>query len=334
MAPAVAAQLFVDRACAAQPGFQSDGATGDVIEGICHQLDGLPLAIELAAARLRALPLSTLAERLDDRFSLLTRGARTALPRQQTLRAVVDWSYDLLFEDERHLFARLSVFVGGCELDAVEAVCADDDVPSSESLDVLSRLVDKSLVIAPSVGGARFTQLQTLWQYGRDRLDDSGDADAARVRHATYYRQMAEDAHEGLRGATAPFWCERLTSELGNLKAALDWHLATGDIDAALSMASGMAWLWFINSDFAEGARWLGDALNGTGDRRPELQASAQAWHGYCVGMSTSPSAGVVECEGRDRSVEVGLRRSCPPDRGARAWSDGTRARPRVRPLT
>ena len=180
LAPPVAAQLFVDRACAVQPGFQSDGAAGDVIEGVCRQLDGLPLAIELAAARLRALPLSTLVERLDDRFSLLTRGARTALPRQQTLRAVVDWSYDLLFEDERRLFARLSVFVGGCELDAVEAVCADDDVPSSDLLDVLSRLVDKSLVTPPSVGGTRFTQLQTLWQYGRDRLEDSSDADAAR----------------------------------------------------------------------------------------------------------------------------------------------------------
>ena len=125
--PSVAAELFIDRARAVQPGFEADGAAESVIDGICRRLDGLPLAIELAAARLRALSLSTLAERLDDRFALLTRGARTALPRQQTLRAVVDWSYDLLFEDERRLFARLSVFVGGCELEAVEAVCADDE---------------------------------------------------------------------------------------------------------------------------------------------------------------------------------------------------------------
>ena len=129
LVPAAAVELFVDRARAVQPGFDRDGPAEAVIDGICRRLDGLPLAIELAAARLRALPLSTLAERLDDRFALLTRGARTALPRQQTLRAVVDWSYDLLFEDERRLFARLSVFVGGCELEAVEAVCADDEVP-------------------------------------------------------------------------------------------------------------------------------------------------------------------------------------------------------------
>ena len=279
-----AVELFVDRARAVRPGFTADGHTRPVIDDICRRLDGLPLAVELAAARLRSLTLATLAERLDDRFRLLTVGARTALPRQQTLRAVVDWSYDLLFEDERRLFARLSVFAGGCDLDAAEAVCADDQVPAGEILDVLSRLVDKSLVAAPDAGrDARFTQLQTLWQYGRDRLGESGEADAMCARHGAYYRQMAEDAHEGLRGATGPMWRERLTSELGNLRAALDWFIARGDADAALSLASGMAWLWFINSDVVEGARWLGDALGATGPRRPELAATAQVWHGYFV---------------------------------------------------
>jgi len=204
---------------------------------------GLPLAVELAAARLRSHTLATLAERFDDRFRLLTVGARTALPRQQTLRAVVDWSYDLLFEDERRLFARLAAFTGGFHLAAAEAICADDQVPPSEILDVLSRLVDKSLVTGPGAGGeARFSQLQTLWQYGRDRLDESSEVDAMCARHGAYYRQMAEDAHEGLRGATGPMWRERLTSELGNLRAALDWFLARADADAALSLASGMAW--------------------------------------------------------------------------------------------
>jgi predicted ATPase/DNA-binding SARP family transcriptional activator len=293
-----AVELFVDRARAVRPGFTADGHTRPVIDDICRRLDGLPLAVELAAARLRSLTLATLAERLDDRFRLLTVGARTALPRQQTLRAVVDWSYDLLFEDERRLFARLSVFVGGCGLDAAEAVCADDQVPAGEVLDVLSRLVDKSLVAAPNTGrDARFIQLQTLWEYGRDRLGESGEADAVCARHGAYYRQMAEDAHEGLRGATGPMWLERLTSELGNLRAALDWFIARGDADAALSLASGMAWLWFINSDFAEGARWLGDALGAKGPRRPELAATAQVWHGYCVCMAFSPEAGAPECE-------------------------------------
>ena len=293
-----AAELFVDRARAVRPGFTADGHTRPVIDDICRRLDGLPLALELAAARLRSLTLATLAERLDDRFRLLTVGARTALPRQQTLRAVVDWSYDLLFEDERRLFARLSVFAGGCGLDAAEAVCADDQVPAGEILDVLSRLVDKSLVARPDAGReARFMQLQTLWQYGRDRLNESGEAGAMCARHGAYYRQMAEDAHEGLRGATGPMWRERLTSDLGNLRAALDWFIARGEADAALSLASGMAWLWFINSDCVEGARWLGDALGAKGPRRPELAATAQVWHGYFVCMAFSPDAGVPECD-------------------------------------
>ena len=157
-----------------QPGFSAEGDAGQVVLDVCRRLDGLPLAVELAAARLRALPLTTMAERLDDRFRLLTGGARTTLPRQQTLRAVVDWSYDLLFEDERRLFARLSVFAGGCELAAVEAVCADDQVPRDEILDILSRLIDKSFVTVDlSSNPARYSQLQTLWQYARERLADS-----------------------------------------------------------------------------------------------------------------------------------------------------------------
>ena len=298
LAPVAAVELFVDRARAVRPGFLLDGPAGDVIEDICRRLDGLPLAVELAAARLRALPLATLAERLDDRFRLLSQGARTALPRQQTLRAVLDWSYDLLFSDERRLLRRLATFTGGCELTAAEAVCADEQVPADEILDVLSRLVDKSLVVAPGNGGeARFSQLQTLWQYGRDRLTESGEAGPMQARHAAYYRQLAEQAHQGLRGAAGPVWRDRLATESGNLRAALDWYIATGDADAALSLASGMAWLWFITGDFLEGTRWLGDALGAEGPRRPEVEATARVWHGYCVGMSTHPAAGVIECE-------------------------------------
>ena len=298
LTPRAAVELFVDRARSVRPGFLPNGPTGAVIEDICRRLDGLPLAVELAAARLRALPLDTLAERLGDRFRLLSHGARTALPRQQTLRAVVDWSYDLLFEDERLLFSRLATFTGGCGLAAAEAVCADDLVPAGEILDVLSRLVDKSLVIAPDdEGEARFSQLQTLWQYGRDRLTESGEADAMRARHGAYYRQLAVQAHEGLRGAAGPMWRDRLVTESGNLQAALDWYIATGDAEAALSLASGMAWLWFINGDFLEGARWLGAALGAEGPRRPQAEATARLWHGYCVGMSTDPAAGVIECE-------------------------------------
>jgi predicted ATPase len=306
LAPPAAVELFADRARAVRPGFLADGQTSDVVEDICRRLDGLPLAVELAAARLRALPLATLAERLDDRFRLLTGGARTALRRQQTLRAVVDWSYDLLFEDERRLFARLAVFVGGCGLTAAEAVCADAQMPVGEILDLLSRLVDKSLVTASSAGDeARFNQLQTLRQYGRQRLDESGEADAMRASHSAYYLKLAEDAHEGLRGATGPMWRDRLTAELGNLRAALDWYVAMGDADAALSLASGMAWLWYINGDFAAGARWLGDALGTKGPGRLELGATAHVWRGFFVCMSSSPVPGIIECEAAIAALRI-----------------------------
>ena len=309
LAPLAAVELFADRAQAVRPGFAPDGPARDVIEDICRRLDDLPLAVELAAARLRTLPLASLAERLDDRFRLLSHGARTALPRQQTLRAVVDWSYDLLFEDERRLFCRLAIFAGGCELTAAEAVCADEQVPAGEILDVLSRLVDKSLVVPPGDedgGEARFSQLQTLWQYGRDRLAESGEAGVMRARHGAYYRQLAEQAHRGLRGAAGPGWRDRLRTESGNLRAALDWYIATGDADGALSLVSGMAWLWFITADFLEGARWLGDALGAHGPRRPEVEATARLWRGYCVGMSTHPAAGVIECEEAVAALRAG----------------------------
>jgi predicted ATPase/DNA-binding SARP family transcriptional activator len=307
LAPPAAVELFADRVRAVRPGFLADGQAGEVIEDICRRLDGLPLAVELAAARLRALPLGTVAERLGDRFRLLTGGARTALPRQQTLRAVVDWSYDLLFEDERRLFTRLAVFTGGWGLTAAEAVCADEQLPASEILDVLSRLVDKSLVTASDTRGeARFGQLQTLLQYGRERLSESGEADATRARHGAHFLQMAEEAHQGLRGASGPMWRDRLTAELGNLRTALDWYIATGDADAALSLASGMAWLWYINGDLAEGARWLGDALGTKGPRRPGLGATGHVWHGYFVCMSTSPAAGITECEAAVAALRTG----------------------------
>ena len=235
-----------------------------------------------------------MAERFDDRFRLLTGGARTALPRHQSLRAVVDWSYDLLFDDERRLFARLAVFSGGCELTAAEAVCADDQVPAGEILDVVDRLVDKSLVTTADAGGeTRFTQLQTLWQYGRERLEESGEADALRARHAAYYRQWrrrptrACEAPPHRYGETGSPWRSAICGPRSTGSSR------TGDADAALALASGMAWLWWINADFAEGARWLADALGTNGPRRGELAATAHCWHGYCVGMS-SPAAGVA----------------------------------------
>jgi len=288
LAEPAAVELFVDRARAVQPGFSADGHAGDVISEVCRRLDGLPLAVELAAARLRALPLATLAERLDDRFRLLTGGARTTLPRQQTLRAVVDWSYDLLFEDERRLFARLSVFAGGCELGAAEAVCADDQVPKDEVLDILSRLVDKSLVTI-DIGStpARYSQLQTLWHYAREHLADSGEADEVHERHARWYLNLGEQGRPGLRGHSGIEWRARLEAELDNFRAALDWFIGRADAPSALALVGSVAYLWFLRADFHEGYRWSRDALAvdyPTGSRGLRGYAAAyQAYFGFFV---------------------------------------------------
>jgi predicted ATPase len=292
--------LFLDRARAGSPTFEMAPGDQGLAKEVCARLDGMPLAIELAAARLRVLPLAQLATRLGDRFRLLGGGgSRTALPRHQTLRAVVDWSYDLLFADEQRLFDRVSAFISGFSLEAAEEICSDASLPRVDVLDLLVRLVDKSLVVSvPTARGvARFSQLQTLWQYGQERLAESGQSDEIRARHAGYYRQMAENAREGLRGTNGPAWRERLTSELGNLRSALDWYISASDAMGALSLAWAMTWLWFLNGDFAEGARWLSDALSISGPRKSDLRSRAQAWHEYYICMSPSPEAGLAECD-------------------------------------
>ena len=190
-----AVELFTDRAGAAGAVEASLEASA-VVEDVCTRLDGLPLAIELAAARVRVIPVQQLADRLDDRFRLLTGGARTALPRQQTLRAVVEWSYDLLFEDEQRVFELLSVFAGGCSLEAAEAVCAGDQIQIEEVADLLAHLVDKSLVVADQADGqARFHLLQTLALFGRERLAASKAAHDARDRHAAHYLALGRARH-------------------------------------------------------------------------------------------------------------------------------------------
>jgi predicted ATPase/DNA-binding SARP family transcriptional activator len=295
LATEAAVELFADRAQAVEPSFTLDVTTAATVTEICERLDGLPLAIELAAARLRSLPLEQVAARLDDRFRLLTGGARTALPRQQTLRAVVDWSHDLLFDDERRLFARLSVFPGGCTLAAAEEVCADARLPADDVVDLLARLVDKSLVVADrDAGGVRYRQLQTLWQYARERLAESGEADGARDAHVAWYRSLAAGAEQGLRGATAPTWRDRLGHELDNLRAALDWAIERRDAPSAIAIAVGIAWFWFLRAEWQTAVRWLGDAL-AVAEAEPAAAAAtevarAQAWHAYFAAMVGDPA--------------------------------------------
>jgi len=210
LASPAAVELFVDRARAVQPGFECVGQTQPIVDGICQRLDGLPLAIELAP---RAFELYRLACSLSDLTtdSRCSRRCPHRAARQQTLRAVVDWSYDLLSENERRLFARLSIFVGGCEFDAIEAVCVDDMLPGSAIVDVLSRLCGQISRQRPNHWETRFTQLQTLLEYGTARLDDSNETNTLRARHAAFYRRFAENANSRLRGARAHEWSERLS---------------------------------------------------------------------------------------------------------------------------
>ena len=219
-------QLFVERASAANPNFSLNESNASAIAQICRRLDGIPLALELAAARLTVFSAEQVAARLDDRFRLLTGGSRTALPRQQTLRALIDWSYDLLSEPERSLFRRFSVFAGGCTYEAIEKVCHQLDV-----LDLLSQLVNKSLVAVEDEGREpRYRLLETVRQYARDKLLEMGEAEQARDAHFDFFIRFVEMAGEKLGTAEALEWVRRLDAEHDNIRAAIEWgmenHLA------------------------------------------------------------------------------------------------------------
>ncbi|WP_093713804.1 AfsR/SARP family transcriptional regulator [Actinacidiphila alni] len=270
-----ALRLLADRGAAARPGFSTEEDPVACAE-LCRRLDGLPLAIELAAARLRSLSPRQLADRLDDRFRLLTGGSRTLLPRQQTLRAVVDWSWDLLEPAERILLRRLAVFRGGWTLEAVEAVCADPSpapppgtpgaVPGPDRIDpldaaaLLSSLVDKSLVLAEVTDdGVRHRMLETIAEYAAERLDGSGERPAVERRHLTYFREYVRTADPMLRGgggAGQLVWLERLEREHENLRAALRRAVELGDEQEALILVLSCSWFWEIRNYLSERRHW------------------------------------------------------------------------------
>lgn len=262
---AVALRLLADRGASARPGFRTEDDPEACAE-ICHRLDGLPLAIELAAARLRSLTPRQLADRLDDRFRLLTSGSRTVLPRQQTLRAVVDWSWELLNGAERAVLRRLSVFSGGCELEQAEPVCGDGDlVPSAEVAALLGSLVDKSLVIAvpphehpESGGGMRYVLLETVSEYAADKLDAAGGAEreAARRRHLTTYRELARLADPLLRGPRQRGWLDRLEREHDNIRTALRRAIDAHDEQEALCLTLAMGWFWQLRDHRSDARTW------------------------------------------------------------------------------
>jgi predicted ATPase/DNA-binding SARP family transcriptional activator len=303
-----AVALFADRA-AATSGFAMSGENTRTVNDLCERLDGMPLAIELAAGRVRAMPVHQLASRLDDRFRLLTGGARTALPRQQTLRAVVEWSYDLLFDDEQRIFDRLSVFAGGCSLEAAEAVCGGNDIAGEDVADLLAHLVDKSLVIADHSGReVRYRMLQTLGLYGREQLDASNDAQRVRSRHATYFADLCHRGHAALRGHDQERWLREVEREADNLRACLAWTIDRGDALRAQTMLGGLGWSWWFAGRSSEGWRFLTACLSCPGETTPIARASAAMWAAY---VGACNGAGLDDS--RQLAVEaVGLLKAHP----------------------
>lgn len=256
-----AIELFADRARRVRPDFRLTDDNATVTAEICRRLDGVPLAIELAAARVRVMSLSEIRDSLNDRFRLLTGGARTAVRRQQTLRASVDWSHALLTEPERILFARLAVFMGGFDLDAAEVVAGDGDVKRFQVLDLLTLLVDKSLVVAESASGrTRYRLLETVRQYALEKLGESGFADAIRARHRDHYTALA-----AMLDTPAPTGHEQLleqtATELDNLRAAFTWSRENSDIELASQLASTLQPLWLGRGCIREGLSWFDAAL-------------------------------------------------------------------------
>jgi predicted ATPase len=271
-----AARLFVERARSVAPAFALTEENAPALARLCRRLDGMPLAIELAAARTRVLSVEQIAERLDDDFRLLTGGGRTAPPRQRTLRATIDWSHDLLAEEEKVLFRRLSVFAGGFSLEAAEEVCAGEDLERDEVLDLLTHLVDKSLaLVAEQSVEARYRLLETVRQYGREKLEKSGEADEVRRRHAAWSLALAERAEPHLKGRRQVAWLERLEREHDNLRAAIRWLLEEGQMETVARFSGALWFFWHVRGHQSEGDRYAREALEKGNDLPVGTRAKA-----------------------------------------------------------
>ncbi len=355
-----AAELFVERARAGGlPAGEADQL--EAIARICEQLDRMPLALELAAARTRSLSLDEIVARVEDRFGLLTGGDRTAAPRHQTLRGVVDWSYELLFSAEQRVFRHVSIFAGGFDLQAAEVVCASEETPASDVVDLLGNLVDKSLVtVSHRDGQARYALLQTLVDYGRDRLHEAAEEGDARDRHLCWMVELATEAESGLRGPEQLVWVERAGRERDNIRAALSWAVEQGRAADAVTIVAGFGYAWYISGAIKEGLASITQALAVEGEASDDGLAIAHAWAGWMsqmVGGATPQALEHVEqavVHGRSASVrsfcvavvyasilrafrglsseafvlidEADARLDTEPDRWAQAWIDWVRS--------
>jgi predicted ATPase/class 3 adenylate cyclase len=278
-------QLFVERASAVNPRFTLTKENASSVAQICRRLDGIPLALELAAARIKVLSANEIAARLDDRFSLLTAGSRTAIPRHQTLRATIDWSYDLLVEPERILFRRLAVFAGGFTLEAAEEVCGFGELKQIDFLDLLGRLVDKSLVIVESTSvldETRYRLLETIREYGREKLKEIGETEKIHDQHLAYYVRLAQDSEPHIFGEQTARWFTRLDQELDNIRLAIDWSSQCHKMTDMFLLLGSLDYFFFVHGPISEWQGRLNHALSIPGGQEPTL-ARAKALNG--VGM-------------------------------------------------
>ena len=285
-------RLFADRAASAAAGFVVDEQTVAAVIDVCRRVDGLPLAIELAAARLRSMTLPQLAARLDDRFRLLTGGSRTAMPRQRTLRAVVDWSWDLLDERERALLRRLAVFAGGVTLEAAEAVCAGGPVAAADVFDLLCALVDKSLLQIAESEGPRYGMLETIREYGLERIAEAGELPATRTAHAGHFARLAIEAAPHLRGPDQLNWVARLHAEHDNVLAGLRYLGEWGESALVAKAVVALLWFWVLSGGRQEVVTWPGFAREVAGDADPLDRVLIDGVHALAQAITGEPGAG------------------------------------------
>jgi predicted ATPase/class 3 adenylate cyclase len=256
-------RLFIERALTVNEKFRVNNENAPALAGICSQLDGIPLAIELAAARTKVLTVEKIYERLSNRFSLLTGGIRTALPRQQTLKALIDWSYDLLTEPEKILWGRLSVFNDGWTLESAEEICSDDKIEKNEVFNILSLLVEKSIIIFDEKN-ERYSILETLKHYGTNKLKETNETNNLFQRHLYYYMELSELAEPKLAETEAQFWLNKLEKEHGNLQSAIEWSLKEGYFEEGMRLAGALAMFWDIRGYFSIGRRLLESMFGNT----------------------------------------------------------------------
>jgi predicted ATPase/class 3 adenylate cyclase/DNA-binding CsgD family transcriptional regulator len=326
-----AVELFVDRARRARPNFQVTNETAPAVAAICQRLDGIPLAIELAAARVRVLTAQEILDGLDDRFHLLTGGARTVVARQQTLRASVDWSFQLLRDEERIALARLAVCAGGFTLDAAETVAGAAPLDRLGVLDLLQGLVDKSLLTVDEVAGAsRYRMLETIRQYALEQLDASGEATDTRVRHAAFFVALAERAEPHLEGADQEQWADTLEREWRNVRAAFDSAEAIGDAATLLRLVGALFWFFVIRGHLGDGWRVCHRALQVREGADDALVARALVAAGHIAFFRVDPTGLELGDEAVAAAQRAGDRRSEGRARYHTAWWRHTTERERA----